>query len=56
MVGTAPESHGKDAGQCCEADMKSACECFRAYARQRPEVVAVWCFFLGVIVGWKLRR
>ena len=40
----------------CEPDMKSACQCFRAYARHRPEIVALWCFAIGVVVGWKLRR
>ncbi|TWT53778.1 hypothetical protein Pla22_14110 [Rubripirellula amarantea] len=28
----------------------------RDYAKDRPDVAAVWCFGLGVIVGWKLRR
>lgn len=26
------------------------------YARSRPEVAAVWCFGLGLVLGWKLRR
>jgi len=25
------------------------------YARSRPEVAAVWCFGLGLFLGWKLR-
>lgn len=25
------------------------------YAREKPEVAAMWCFALGVIVGWKLK-
>jgi hypothetical protein len=25
------------------------------YAKSRPEVVAVWCFGLGLLLGWKLR-
>lgn len=25
------------------------------YARSRPEVAAVWCFGLGLFIGWKLR-
>lgn len=28
----------------------------RDYARQKPDVAAVWCFGVGVLVGWKLRR
>lgn len=26
------------------------------YCRERPDVVALWCFGLGFILGWKLRR
>ena len=25
------------------------------YAKSRPEVVAVWCFGLGLFLGWKIR-
>jgi len=27
----------------------------RDYARQRPEVVALTCFGIGFILGWKLK-
>ncbi len=27
----------------------------REYARERPEVVALTCFALGFILGWKLK-
>lgn len=27
----------------------------REYARQKPDVAALWCFGLGIIVGWKLK-
>lgn len=27
----------------------------RDYAKDRPDVAAVWCFGLGMLVGWKLR-
>ena len=30
-------------------------EYFRQYARERPEVVALWCFGLGFALGWKLK-
>lgn len=29
--------------------------CFREYAGQRPEVVALWSFGLGFVLGWKLK-
>ena len=28
---------------------------FQDYAKSRPEVAAVWCFGLGLFIGWKLR-
>jgi hypothetical protein len=27
----------------------------REYARERPEVVAITCFGIGFILGWKLK-
>lgn len=27
----------------------------RAYAREKPEVVALWCFGIGFVLGWKLK-
>lgn len=27
----------------------------RDYARQKPDVVALWCFGLGIVVGWKIK-
>lgn len=27
----------------------------KAYAKQKPDVVALWCFGLGAWVGWRLR-
>jgi hypothetical protein len=27
----------------------------REYARERPEVVAMWCFGIGFVLGWKLK-
>jgi hypothetical protein len=28
---------------------------FREYARQRPDVVALWCLGVGFVLGWKLK-
>lgn len=30
-------------------------EYLREYARERPEVVALTCFGIGFILGWKLK-
>ena len=27
----------------------------KAYARERPEVAALWCVGIGFILGWKLK-
>ncbi|MEQ9409774.1 MAG: hypothetical protein RIK87_18710 [Fuerstiella sp.] len=27
----------------------------RDYARQKPDVAALWCFGLGIVVGWKIK-
>ena len=28
---------------------------FKEYARERPDVVALWCFGIGFVLGWKLK-
>lgn len=28
----------------------------RDYAKEKPDVAAMWAFGLGIVVGWKLRR
>jgi hypothetical protein len=35
-----------------EADLVSH---FREYARERPEMVALWCLGVGFVMGWKLK-
>lgn len=27
----------------------------KAYAREKPDVAALWCFGLGFVIGWKLK-
>ena len=27
----------------------------KAYAREKPDVAALWCFGIGFVVGWKLK-
>ncbi len=34
---------------------EAAAEFFSQYARERPEVVAMWAFGVGFILGWKLK-
>jgi hypothetical protein len=28
---------------------------YREYAREKPEVVALWCLAIGFVLGWKLK-
>ena len=30
-------------------------EYLRDYAREKPDVAALWCFGIGFILGWKLK-
>jgi hypothetical protein len=30
-------------------------EYLKEYAREKPEVAALWCFGIGFIIGWKLK-
>jgi hypothetical protein len=30
-------------------------EYLREYAREKPEMVGLWCFGIGFILGWKLK-
>jgi len=54
---TVPESQTEPAmrAEVRTETTKSACEHFREYARERPGIVALWCFGLGFVVGWKLK-
>lgn len=27
----------------------------KQYAKEKPEVVALWCFGIGFVLGWKLK-
>ena len=27
----------------------------KAYAKAKPDVAALWCFGLGIVVGWKIK-
>jgi hypothetical protein len=35
--------------------LEDAFEYLRAYARERPEVMALACFGIGFVLGWKLK-
>ena len=35
--------------------LRDAVDYLKAYARERPEVAALWCFGIGFVLGWKLK-
>jgi hypothetical protein len=46
------------ASQQLAAEMRPAediVEYLKDYARERPEVAALWCLGIGFILGWKLK-
>ena len=34
---------------------KDVVEYLKEYAREKPEVAALWCLGIGFILGWKLK-
>ena len=30
-------------------------EYLKTYAREKPEMAALWCFGIGFVLGWKLK-
>lgn len=34
---------------------EAALACFKLYSKERPEVVALWAFGIGFVLGWKLK-
>ena len=35
--------------------LRDAAAYLKAYAKERPDVAALWCFGIGFILGWKLK-
>jgi hypothetical protein len=48
------QSRGDYAGEQLQP-AEAAMEFFRDYARERPEVVALWAFGIGFVLAWKLK-
>jgi hypothetical protein len=34
---------------------QAAMDCFKAYAKEHPEVLVLWAFGIGFVLGWKLK-
>jgi hypothetical protein len=48
-------SWGQDFGGHEQSPSEAAVDFIRDYSRERPEVVALWAFGLGFVLGWKLK-
>ena len=48
---SSPQNYGQTEIGAAEA----ALDLFKQYARERPELVTMWAFGLGFVLGWKLR-
>ena len=54
---TAPESRNQNQVRTAPRELttKNALEHFQEYQRERPGVVALWCFGIGFVLGWKFK-
>ena len=54
---TVPESRNQNQLRTAsdEPTTKDALEHLQEYQRKRPGVVALWCFGIGFVLGWKFR-
>lgn len=56
---TVASNNGVTTKSCDVSDKQSAVEmamdCYRTYAREKPERVALWALGIGFVLGWKLK-
>ena len=54
---TVPESRNQNQVRTAprEPMTKNALEHFQEYGCERPEIVVLWCFGIGFVLGWKLK-
>ncbi len=38
-----------------EPELRDMIDYLKEYAREKPEVAAIWCLGIGFILGWKLK-
>jgi hypothetical protein len=55
MQGRSEQSASLSTGQQDLHPTQDLMEYFRNYAREKPEMVALWSFGIGFILGWKLK-
>jgi len=52
---SAAEVERREPGQAQARPLDDLVDYFRDYARQRPDVVALWAFGIGFLLGWRLK-
>ena len=54
---TVSESHNQNQLRTAPGELttKNAWEHLEEYQRERPGVVALWCFGIGFVLGWKFK-
>ena len=52
-----PQQRGGQGGQAEDAmqPFDDLYKYFQDYAKERPDVMALWCFGIGFVLGWKLK-
>ncbi|WP_437207153.1 hypothetical protein [Planctomicrobium sp. SH664] len=62
-MSTTPKTRGNEMGAAQVANRLSESQqpledlslYLKAYAREKPEMAALWCFGIGFVLGWKLK-
>jgi len=52
---TQSPSRGQSASQGEIQPLPDIVDYVKAYARQKPQAAAMWCFGVGFVLGWKLK-
>jgi hypothetical protein len=52
---TAPSNTGRRNEPVGEKPYEDLVEYLKAYAKEKPDVAALWLFGIGFVVGWKLK-
>lgn len=53
--GYAQQSWGQQYGNQQLSPGEAVLDFLREYSRERPEVVAMWAFGIGFVLGWKMK-
>ena len=54
-AGASAQQWGQQYGGQQISPAQAAMDFFQEYSRERPEIVAMWAFGIGFVLGWKLK-